>query len=401
MMDTNKITVVSGEPRSGTSLMMQTLKVLGVGIVGEEFPNIDRRLEMVNSMAEGEAKEEARQQMEKDNARNRKMNPRGFYEIPSVVMSGINVMKDEYKGKAIKIITNGLYRREQVNGQFVGTHPEFVDKIIFCLRDPRALAVSQQDLAGAIDVSVPSDEGDAGWVSLRQPVSPLRYITSVGSFIMWLSDRSNFDEFYSKVIFVEYIDMLVNPPLDAIIAHLGINVTPEQKQAAIDNIKPDLNRSFVFDDWAEKEQQSGWLAQKIYQCIKNCDYDEISIIKAEIEEYFNTMSKENTRWVDDAETWVEVNSKTYKMFINKPETARKMALDRHLRPTLCRFYSRSKEKTYTIDRSIDLGQLTRYMVDCSRDNILKTCEDCKHCWLMGSMRDGESLEGQRFRKQEK
>lgn len=38
MIPANQILVVTGDPRSGTSLMMQTLKALGVSVAGEEWP---------------------------------------------------------------------------------------------------------------------------------------------------------------------------------------------------------------------------------------------------------------------------------------------------------------------------------------------------------------------------
>lgn len=82
--------------RSGTSLMMQTLRLLGVPIAGlkfhEEFCHVD-------------------------------LNPKGYYDLPmSETAKGIH--SDKYSGKAIK-----LY-----GGTLVQTEPKLISKIIVCTR---------------------------------------------------------------------------------------------------------------------------------------------------------------------------------------------------------------------------------------------------------------------------
>ena len=66
--------VVTGSCRSGSSLMMQTLKLLGIEIAGEKFHE-DFPVE------EG--------------------NPKGYYDLPfEIVMNGLG---EEYKGKGVKL----------------------------------------------------------------------------------------------------------------------------------------------------------------------------------------------------------------------------------------------------------------------------------------------------------
>jgi len=94
----SNMTVVTGF-RSGTSLMMQTLKLLGVPIAGidfhEEFSHTD-------------------------------LNPKGYYDLPlSETAKGINT--DKYKGMAIK-----LY-----GGALIQTDPKLISKIIVCTRNKK------------------------------------------------------------------------------------------------------------------------------------------------------------------------------------------------------------------------------------------------------------------------
>jgi len=83
--------------RSGTSLMMQTLKILGVPITGtayhKEFSHKD-------------------------------LNPKGYWTLPmSETLGGIT--DHRYKGMAVKL----------GGGDLSTTNPDFVDKVIWCKRN--------------------------------------------------------------------------------------------------------------------------------------------------------------------------------------------------------------------------------------------------------------------------
>ncbi len=85
--------------RSGTSLVMQTLKELGVSIIGEkfhkEFPHVE-------------------------------LNPKGYYDLPlKDTFNGVNTYK--YKGKGIKISGGALLK----------TEPKYISKIIWCKREKK------------------------------------------------------------------------------------------------------------------------------------------------------------------------------------------------------------------------------------------------------------------------
>ena len=86
--------------RSGTSLMMQTLKLLGVPVVGYMFL---------------------------DDFSHQELNPKGYYDLPiSETWEGLNTNK--HKGKAVKL---GGY-------QLSKTHPKYVGRIIVCDRNKKA-----------------------------------------------------------------------------------------------------------------------------------------------------------------------------------------------------------------------------------------------------------------------
>jgi len=90
--------------RSGTSLIMQTLKLLGVPVVGFKFH---------------------------DDFSHAELNPKGYYDLPiSETWEGLNTNK--HKGKAVKL---GGY-------QLSKTHPKYVDKVIVCDRNKKATTSS-------------------------------------------------------------------------------------------------------------------------------------------------------------------------------------------------------------------------------------------------------------------
>jgi len=89
--------VVTGSIRTGTSLLMQTLKLLGLPIAGtayhDDFPDTD-------------------------------FNPNGYWELPKAeTLQGIN--SNEYHGKAVKLFGLQLYR----------TNPVYVNSVIVCRRN--------------------------------------------------------------------------------------------------------------------------------------------------------------------------------------------------------------------------------------------------------------------------
>lgn len=93
---------VVGTARCGTSLMMQTLNILGIGIPAPKFDDRHKNI--------------------------KHLNPKGFYEFDSVLDNNFFV-KHSFKGKAVKLFGYGLYDTYK-------NFPKLIDKIIVCRRNP-------------------------------------------------------------------------------------------------------------------------------------------------------------------------------------------------------------------------------------------------------------------------
>jgi len=158
----NGMILVSGCPRSGTSVCMDIQRAAhgSEKILGEKFPQEARkaRREKLREYQENEpvheyrirqymidkaiASENANQS--EDEQRWRDMNPEGFWEMAFSVRGIIYhpQFKDTLKGvlegetKICKVVSQGLLMSD----------PQYIGKIIFMIRHPRAVAKSQERL---------------------------------------------------------------------------------------------------------------------------------------------------------------------------------------------------------------------------------------------------------------
>lgn len=97
--------IVSGEPRSGTSMVMAIMKALGFKLAGDQWPK-----------------------------KNPDANPEGSWEVDDIVMLG---MTEPIDGDVIKLMTPALFE----------TSIDFIDKVIYCIRLPEEVIASQIALA--------------------------------------------------------------------------------------------------------------------------------------------------------------------------------------------------------------------------------------------------------------
>lgn len=176
MIPSDKILPVIGIPRSGTSLVMQTLKLLEVPIAGDKF--------LKNSKE--------------------KWNPLGFWEVPYVVFDGVRELGD-YGGKAIKLVSNG----------FVRTNKALVWKTILCLRCPFEIRQSNKKV---------NDDNN---------IDSFSYLLLMSRILELMLDQKPQDW-----LVVDYEDTLKEPfrfvKELAAFAEVGLN------KKAIDNIQPKL-----------------------------------------------------------------------------------------------------------------------------------------------------------------
>jgi hypothetical protein len=333
--------VITGEPRSGTSLMMRIINSLGIEIAGDQNPGKER-------------KNDKRQE------RAKYLNPEGFWEVPGIVSIGIKTEEqvEEYKDKAIKIITHGL-------SNTVKPAIDKIDKIIFCLRNPREIAYSQQKLVSGVEIAK-KDGWEYSTENMRVDLG--KYILSVGGYIL----RSSKTDLWDKTLVVNYEDLINNgwSEIKKISNFLGVPYNPETKKI----IRKDLYRSV-------KVPEVNSLTDDIYNSVKSKNFTNVL---EPIKEYMNQKRIKNTRWLDDTEyeTWVIAGWDLHKSLKTNNNNVRdnlvKSAEKRSL-PTQCDNYFPIGEE-YTVKRVEELGDLVRNKIKCSDEEEEVSREYCFNCW---------------------
>lgn len=157
-MNQDVITVVSGLPRSGTSMMMKILEAGGMEILTDNIRTADED------------------------------NPKGYYELEQVKkLKEDQSWIDEAKGKTVKIISELLKYLPQ----------DYTYKIIFMRRKMEEILASQKQML--IRRGEPTDTiSDEKMTEIFE--SHLKKIES------YLAEQSNFE-----TIYISYNDVLINP----------------------------------------------------------------------------------------------------------------------------------------------------------------------------------------------
>lgn len=327
--------VITGEPRSGTSLMMRIIDSLGIKIAGE------KKTEFVDERREKRANY---------------LNPEGFWET-EVVSRGIRTEEEleKYKDKAIKIITRGL------SGTVKPAINE-IDKVIFCLRDPREIVQSQTKLVSNVMVA---DQKDWKFSPEKLKTNFNRYIASVGRYIL----QSNL---WSKTLVVDYGELLENPAVQIkrISEFLEVPYNPESMSI----IRKDLYRSI-------QSLEENELADDIYNSVKVKKFSEE--VKEAIKEFIEKRKLNQVKWLDDTEykTWVIAGWGLHKSLATKEKLRNTLlqSISERTLPNECEHYN-STGSNYTIKRVEELGDLTRSNIKCSEKDEEVTREECFNCW---------------------
>jgi len=142
--------VVSGCPRSGTSMMMRIMqrafgdeRILGTKVPRKQTPLVpEGASEIKRYLMEKQHKKNPERKGEE---RTKRMNPNGYFEMAFCVKGVFwqpqyeemldGLLAEEQKS-VCKIVSQGLARSD----------PRFIDKIVFMARDPRSVAKSQEQL---------------------------------------------------------------------------------------------------------------------------------------------------------------------------------------------------------------------------------------------------------------
>jgi len=152
------ITIVSGLPRSGTSLMMQMLEAGGMDILTDDVRKADED------------------------------NPKGYYEFEKIK----NLEKDrswlsQCEGKAVKIVSLLLYHLPK-NRNY---------KIIFMKRNMQEIIASQRRMLQRL----PRDGDDE-----NDEIIANKYQNHLQKLEVWLEKQSHID-----VLYISYNDIIENP----------------------------------------------------------------------------------------------------------------------------------------------------------------------------------------------
>ncbi|MBN1325458.1 sulfotransferase domain-containing protein [Candidatus Falkowbacteria bacterium] len=132
------ILIVTGMPRSGTSLIMQIMKILNYPIIGYKFPLLNKYKKVKNNISS----ENFKKIKKYING-----NPRGYYELPKITLPEVeycDIIK--YRGSVIKIPIDKI-----LFSNFINFIPKYRDKLIYCLRNPVQTINSQNNLDPPID----------------------------------------------------------------------------------------------------------------------------------------------------------------------------------------------------------------------------------------------------------
>jgi hypothetical protein len=327
--------IVTGLPRSGTSLMMRILKSLSIPITGEQFFN----------------------HQDKDREeRSHYLNPEGFHEIQGIVGSGRFKEPEKFVGQAVKVVVPGILH----------VPLEHIEKIIFCLRDPSEVIESQRNLVSNIEVA--TEEGKKYSPELLKR-SFQQYIRGMGTLILATND-----DFWNKTLVVDY-------------HHLMTDHEEEIRWIADFLNVPFVDKNLVNDDLYRSKAviECDPLALEIYNSIKSKDF---LIVKDKIKEYFQNLMLTNVRWVDESEfqTFVMSNLSLHKSIVlnNKGLRDKLIESSKNIKHYFdCPYYSRNGDE-YTIKR-IDLPDLIRKKVTCSHFKEEKTLEFCHQHFMSLSL----------------
>jgi hypothetical protein len=187
------ITVVSGLPRSGTSMMMQMLVAGGMPAVSDGLRTADAD------------------------------NPRGYFELEAVkkLKSDSNWLAGA-RGHAVKVISMLLYELPA----------DYEYRVVFMLRDMDEILASQKEMLKRRGTAG-TDAGDA---AMRQHLEA--HLKKVRA---WLAERKNF-----RVLYCEHRDLLDAPRGEArrVAEFLGGGLNEEAMVQAVD---PSLHRNRAGD----------------------------------------------------------------------------------------------------------------------------------------------------------
>lgn len=184
--------VISGCPRSGTSLMMLLHKeALGEGrIIGSQWMGIDPKYKdgHIKECVEY-AKDKQNPTWKKEQEQSKAMNPNGFWECPWTVRGVQWVQNPPEKDKVCKIVSQGL----------ANSNPQYIDKVVMMVRHPWSVVNSHKNLKINFPFASNTTNKDIG------NTNPQMYINVTYSVCKWILAND------PKILLVNYEDLIYDP----------------------------------------------------------------------------------------------------------------------------------------------------------------------------------------------
>lgn len=212
------ITVVSGLPRSGTSMMMKMLQAGNMPLLIDDMRIPDED------------------------------NPRGYFEFERVKdLEHDNSWLDIARGRAVKIVSPLL--------QYVNMDTGYRYRIIFMLRNVNEILMSQRKMASRLN---PEEDG------IEEALLMKNYSVHLKEIQEWANRQENMD-----IMYLQYADVVMNPFAAAqyICNFLGLGLNTREMSAVIDGSlyrqranKPCDNHNAVP---AEEDSESEIIAERL------------------------------------------------------------------------------------------------------------------------------------------
>jgi hypothetical protein len=382
-MDHNKVHIVCGTVRSGTSLMMQTLIKLGVPIKGNFFPDSEQRISdyiRKNNISElsleivlkrlGCSLEQALildslpdelsafEELSYQFKRLLDLNPKGFYEMYPIVQGGLQ-QPGVFAGHFVKMILPGI----------VATPPDIIGKIIFCLRDPIHVSNSRAKLPAGMVFSRDNSTQRPKEMVLKD------CIFAYYDFAKWIV---NSPSVLDRMCLVEY-DSFINNPIAEIEKLSEFLAIHKDITDAIENVDPNLRRAPKNIDVSIFDSHEMELAYNFYNAFASKSITDIELAYEEAFDFVDPLKREIIPFYDE-ETNVIMTADYKRRVNNDPHLKRslinKFAQDARsgLNPRFVQGFKLLDEK-YTVHLPADLGgDMSRNLVEYKKKKM--TQEEC-------------------------
>lgn len=201
--------VVTGAGRCGSSLMMQTLHLLGVPMIGDPEKDQGR-----NTLMSEDSSGELRKQIIN-------MNPKGYWELAiKDIYNMIDFGWPDHEGKAIKIM----------GAAFTELNTPDIEKVIYCKRRDRDVQARGLHKLSQVDLQIKEETN------------------SSNVYVNWFKGKTVDDVYSRQELTLKHIDYIIKhdkiPTLDVVFEDIVTNPTMEiERVVQFLNLDVDISKA--------------------------------------------------------------------------------------------------------------------------------------------------------------